>query len=126
MEPVGYCIEYTLGPAAVDFVRKERLARGHTLARLLQQSLDLGSGRVSVFFPAGLSVDQLEHDFEGGGRLPFPPESELTHYVQDDGLKMVLAPIPKADSDLIAIVLAHVRANKEHLCILENPVGRTR
>jgi hypothetical protein len=123
MEPVGDCIEYTLGQAAIDFIKKERLAVGHTLANLLLDTLDLDSGRVSVFFPAGLSVDELEHDFEGGDRLPFPPESEWIHYVQDDGLKMVMAPIPKAESDLIEIALAHVRASEGHLCILENPLA---
>src|SRR4030042_1122977 len=100
MEPIVDCIEYTLGPAALDFIRKERLATGGTLAKLLLDTLHLDSGRVSVFFPPGFSLDQLQEDFEGGV-LPPPPESEWLHYVQDDGMKMTAVPIPEARSDLI-------------------------
>lgn len=116
----GNCIEYTLGPAALDFIREERLAVGHTLAKLLLQSLDLHSGRVSVFFPPGLSVDQLQLDFEGGGMLPFPPESEGRRFTQDDGMKVVVTPVPQVDSDLIAIIMKHIQTGDEPLCIMEN------
>jgi hypothetical protein len=121
MESIGDCIEYTLGPAALDFIKKERLAVGRTLARLLLDTLDLDSGRMSVFFPPGLSLDQLQEDFEGGV-LPPPPESEWLHYVQDDGMKVTLTPVPEANSNLIAIALRHVRAKEEHLCIFEDPI----
>jgi hypothetical protein len=122
MEPIGDCIEYTLGPAALDFIRKERLTVGRTLARLLLDTLDLDSGRVSVFFPPGLSLDQLQEDFESMGMLPFPPESEWLTFVQDDGMRVTATPIPEANSDLIAIALRHVRGKEEHLCIFEDPM----
>lgn len=121
MKSIDQCVEYTLGSAAISFIKDSRLARGHTLARRLLRNLQLDSGKATVFLPPGFSTDELERDFEGGV-LPLPPESKWQAFVQDDGMKVVVTPIDEIDSDLVAIVLRHVRASEDNLCILEDPL----
>ena len=123
MEYAGRCVEYALGYGAIDFIRRERLEQGMSLAKLLLCTLNLDSGRATVFFPPGLSLEELNRDYDEGFRLPQAPESDWITYTQDDGTKVTAIPTPRADSDLIRMILQHLQASDQNLCVVESPVS---
>jgi hypothetical protein len=112
------CVEYTLGPEAIDYI-SDRLSYGHTLAKLLLDSIDLNAGKVVTYLPPGLTIDQLT-DFRGPGVLPMPPESEWIHITHDDDRKSILVPVPKENSDLLSIIQDFLSEGNDRICIFEN------
>ena len=67
-------IEMDLGVEGREFVESELRGGWASLSKLLLQSLDLSTGKVVTYLPAGTSVAAAK-DFKIGGKLPTPPES---------------------------------------------------
>ncbi len=112
--------EFILGKEAVAFLKENRRVHGITLSRHLLTAVNLDAGVVRTFLPGDVEQDRL-NDFEGGGVMPFPPESEWVHITEPSGRKTVLTPVPRDDSWVIAVVKEFLCSGPNRVYIAEEP-----
>ena len=113
--------EITLGPEAIEYIRK-CLSDGNTLARYLLQKLNLDRGRVVTFLSSDVTAEAAKQ-FTTGGKLPMPPKSQW-RYAEGERSKWRMVPIPDTDSCLVAIIEAFLNAEEKRVCIFEDDLSR--
>jgi hypothetical protein len=113
--------EITLGPEAIDYIRK-CLRDGNTLASYLLQKLNLDRGRVVTFLSSEVTAE-VAKQFTTGGKLPLPPKSQW-RYTEGESSKWRMVPIPDTDSCLVTIIEAFLSAEEKRVCIFEDALSR--
>ncbi|HEV2826949.1 MAG TPA: hypothetical protein VGW76_05050 [Pyrinomonadaceae bacterium] len=99
-----------LGSEGVEYVKRQ-LTLGHTLAKSLLASHDIGTGRVFTILPASTD-DAAAKDFESGGKLPslFSPNDNDSN----------LEPVPNTDSYLVDQVRTFLHEGNDRACVFED------
>lgn len=110
--------ERTLGPAAIDHIRK-RLDTGKSFANALLVTLPLERGSVITYLPSAVSDDDAER-FSSGGKFPVDA-SKTQHYTDSQGRRIHLARVP---DDALPWAEARIRQHLEStgsaVCVIED------
>lgn len=112
--------EITLGSEALDYIR-ESLSDGKALSKCLRSTLDLRSGRVRTYLPAGTTTTAI-NQFSVGGKLRSRTE-EVSASTRKGEIPNAV-PIPNTDSMLISKVRTHLESGHSAFCLFANALAR--
>jgi hypothetical protein len=110
------CSERSLGPQAIDYIRRH-LTDGKTLAGHLLETLDLEGGSVIACLPSNVS-DRDALQFEEGV-LPHPDPGTFRYLTDKRGSTSMLVPVPNTDPWLVSLVQHFLSPSADRVCIFE-------
>ncbi len=108
-------------PDALRFVKK-RLKYGHFLSNYILHTIDLESGYISTALPENGNTENI-YNFEYGGIIPQPPESEWRRVTAKDGSKSIMVPVHTMISHLVDTIQLFLKNGNGRICIIEDDVA---